>query len=81
MTGLDIFALIILFTIGATVLSVFVILGMLPGKIAKQRLHPQQEAISIGSWIALVAGGVLWPVILIWSYTKVQASKEEGANT
>ncbi len=81
MTALDIFALIILITIGATALLIFVVLGMLPGKVAKQRSHPQHEAINIGSWIALVAGGVLWPLILIWSYTKVPTSQEEGANT
>jgi NADH:ubiquinone oxidoreductase subunit 6 (subunit J) len=80
-TALDIFALIILITIGATALLIFVVLGMLPGKVAKQRSHPQHEAINIGSWIALVAGGVLWPLILIWSYTKVPTSQEEGANT
>ena len=79
MSGLDIFAAIVLLVIIAVVLGVFVLLGMWPSIVAKQRNHPQVEAITIGSWVALIAGGVLWPVILIWSYIKPtdQANKGE----
>lgn len=70
MSGIDIFALIVLITIIATVIVIFVFLGMWPGKVAKERNHPQVEAITIGSWVALIAGGILWPIILIWAYMK-----------
>lgn len=70
MSGIDIFALIVLIIIIGTILAAFVFLGLWPGKIARQRNHPQVEAITIGSWVALIAGGVLWPIILIWAYVK-----------
>ena len=70
MSGIDIFALIVLIIIIGTALAAFVFLGLWPGNIARQRNHPQVEAITIGSWVALIAGGVLWPIILIWAYVK-----------
>ena len=70
MSGIDIFALIVLLVIIGTVMAIFIFLGLWPGKIARQRNHPQVEAITIGSWVALIAGGVLWPIILIWAYVK-----------
>lgn len=70
MSGLDVFALIVLLVIIGSVLALFVFMGMWPGKVAKQNNHPQVEAITIGSWVALLAGGILWPIILIWAYIK-----------
>jgi hypothetical protein len=69
MTGLDIFALIVLLVLVATFVGAFIFLGLWPGMIAKQRNHPQVDAITIGGWIGLLAGGVLWPLTLIWAYT------------
>lgn len=68
MAGLEIFALIVLFVLVCTGIGIVVVLGILPGKIAAERNHPYQEAIRIGSWVALLAGGVLWPLLLIWAY-------------
>lgn len=81
MSGLDIFALIVLLVLLAVIMVVFVLLGLWPGKAAKQRQHPQVDAITIGSWVGLLAGGVLWPLVLIWAYTQPlsrnsQASKD-----
>jgi uncharacterized BrkB/YihY/UPF0761 family membrane protein len=70
MTGLDIFALIVLLVLVSTILAFVVFLGMWPAMAAKKNNHPQLEAITVGSWVALLAGGVLWPVILIWAYIK-----------
>lgn len=68
MTGIDIFALIILITIACTGVGVFVYLAMWPGKVAKQRGHAQAEAIQVGSWVTLIAGGIFWPLVVIWAY-------------
>ncbi len=68
MSALDIFALFVLLVMIVAGIGLFVVLGMLPGKVAEQRNHPYQQAIAIGSWVALVAGGVLWPILLIWAY-------------
>ena len=43
MTGLDIFALIILLVLVVTGLGIWAMLGMYPGKIARQRNHPQSD--------------------------------------
>jgi len=45
-------------------------LGMLPGKIAKGRNHPQTEAINVASWLGIITLGVLWPFALIWAYIR-----------
>jgi len=45
-------------------------MGLWPGKVASQNNHPQAEAIKIGSWVALIMGFALWPLVLIWAYTK-----------
>ena len=81
MTGIDIFALLVLLILVATVIFVFVFLGMWPGKVARQRNHPQADAINIGSWVGLIAGGVLWPFILIWAYTKPFSRPSPGASS
>jgi len=70
MTFIDIFTWIVLLIIVATVVGVFVFMGLWPGKVASQNNHPQAEAIKIGSWVALIMGFALWPVVLVWAYTK-----------
>lgn len=66
--GLMIFSWIVLLTILGCLIGGLVWLGLWPGKVAQQRQHPYTDAIAIGSWVALVAGGILWPLILIWAY-------------
>jgi prepilin signal peptidase PulO-like enzyme (type II secretory pathway) len=65
---IDIFSWIVLLTMVASGLGIFIYLGLWPGKVAKQRNHPYVDAITIGSWVLLIAGGVLWPLMLIWAY-------------
>ena len=55
-------------------------LGMLPGKIAKGRNHPQAEAINVASWLGIITLGVLWPFALIWAYIRPrEQSAVEGS--
>ncbi|WP_425046350.1 DUF3302 domain-containing protein [Primorskyibacter sp. S87] len=70
MTGLDYFAWIILITLVIVAVAGFIILAMLPGKIAAKRGHPQAEAIMVAGWCGALMGGVLWPLALIWSMTR-----------
>ena len=70
MSGLDIFAIIVLLILVFAVLAIWVVLAMLPGKIATKRNHPQAEAINIGGWLGAILGGVFWPIFLIWAFTK-----------
>ena len=70
MTGLDIFALVILIVLAVAAVGIWVLLGMLPGKIARERGHPQAEAISVCGWWGVITMGLLLPVAWIWAYTK-----------
>ena len=70
MSGLDIFAWIVLVVLILTVIVGFVTLAMLPGKIAKQREHPQADAINVAGWVGAITFGVFWPLALIWAFTK-----------
>ena len=67
--ALDIFTFVVLIVLVAAFLVLAAVLGALPGKIAKQREHPQQEAINVCGWIGLLTLGLLWPLALIWAYT------------
>lgn len=66
---MDIFALIILIILAVTIVAVWAILGMMPGKIARERNHPQAEAINVCGWWGVITMGLLLPVAWIWAYT------------
>jgi len=69
MTGLDVFALIVLIVLISAVVGIWVILGMMPGKIARTRNHPQAEAINVCGWWGVITMGILLPLAFIWAYT------------
>ena len=77
MTGLDIFALFVLLVLLVAAVAVWVILGMWPGKIARERNHPQAEAINVCGWWGVITMGLLLPVAWIWAYTKSVAKPME----
>jgi Kef-type K+ transport system membrane component KefB len=70
MTGLDYFAWIVLIVLLITAILIWIVLAMLPGKIAKQRNHPQADAINVSGWLGALMFGVFWPFALIWAFTK-----------
>ena len=91
MTGLDIFALTILLVLVVTGLGIWAMLGMYPGKIARQRNHPQAAAINVCGWWGAITMGLLTPIAFIWAYTnfdstltgkpkrdRTQSEQEEG---
>jgi hypothetical protein len=49
---LDIFALVVIAVLIGVVIWLVVLLGNMPGEIARKRNHPQAEAISALGWIA-----------------------------
>jgi hypothetical protein len=75
MSGLDIFAWIVLLILVASALAIFFIAGWLPGHIAKTRGHPHVEAVTVAGWVTLIFGFALWPIVLIWAYVDVPASR------
>ena len=77
MTLLDAFALIVLLVLVASAVAIWVILGMLPGRIARQRNHPYADAINVCGWWGVITMGLLCPVAFIWAYTHPQSSASE----
>ena len=65
---LDIFALIVIAVLVAAAIAVVVLLGNLPGRIARQRANPQADAITALGWIGIATLGLAWPVALVWAY-------------
>ena len=76
MSGLDIFAWIVLLVLVATLVAIVVALGMMPGRIARRRGHPWAEAVAVGSWATLIFGFVFWPLVMIWAYVDVPERRE-----
>ena len=66
---LKLFAMLVLLFAMAAFVFVVVVLGGLPGKIARERNHHQADAINVCGWAGL-ATGVFWLVALVWAYTK-----------
>lgn len=67
---MDIFALIVILVILAAAIWIVVTLGSLPGQIAREKNHPQAEAINILGWIGILTLGIGWFVAIVWAYTK-----------
>jgi uncharacterized membrane-anchored protein len=68
--ALNIFALIVMFVVAAVLIWLVVLLGSFPGKIARERKHPQADAITALSWIGLITLGAGWLVAIVWAYSK-----------
>ncbi len=66
---LEIFALVVLLVLLAALIAGWILLGLMPGKIARERNHPQAEAITICGWWGIFTVGLLLPVAWIWAYT------------
>lgn len=67
---LDVFTFIVLAVLLAVAMFCFMKLGELPGKIASRRNHPQADAITICGWLGVLTLGLLWPIAIIWAYTR-----------
>ena len=77
MTALDVFALVVLVVLVLTALAAWAMLGMYPGKIARQRNHPQAEAISACGWWGAITMGILTPIAFIWAFSAVPGGGRE----
>lgn len=75
---LDIFALLVIGLLIAVVIWLVVLLGNLPGDIARKRNHPQSEAISALGWIGVITMGLGWFVALVWAYYKPETPASAG---
>jgi CBS domain containing-hemolysin-like protein len=65
--GIAWFALILVPIVAVTV---FLLVHVMPEKIAHKKGHPQTGAIQCLCLLSLVFGGLLWPIAWLWAYTK-----------
>jgi len=78
---LDIFALVVIALLLAVVIWLVVLLGNMPGDIARKRNHPQSQAISALGWIGIITMGLGWFIAIVWAYYRPENSTavEENA--
>ena len=79
MSALDIFALVIIVFLIIAFATVIVVLGSLPGKIARKRGHPHADAVNVASWIG-IATGILWPFAFVWAFLPVPGGGKAPAD-
>lgn len=66
----DIIAVVVLIFVPIVGIGLFLMVHVLPEKIAHHRHHPQTEAITTLCLLSLVFGGLLWPLAWLWAFTK-----------
>jgi len=63
-------AWVVLFIAPLAAIGIFLIIHILPEKIAEKKKHPQLDAIKTLCLLSLVFGGMLWPLAWLWAYTR-----------
>jgi hypothetical protein len=63
-------AWVVLFIAPLAAIGIFLIIHILPEKIAEKKEHPQLDAIKTLCILSLFFGGMLWPLAWLWAYTK-----------
>jgi len=69
-TAADVLAWIVLIVAPIVGITVFLLVHILPEKIAEKKQHPQAKAIQCLCLLSLVFGGLLWPLAWLWAYSK-----------
>jgi Protein of unknown function (DUF3302) len=63
----DIAAIVLLAAILLVACIVLILLGSLPGAIAKKRNHPQADAVTALGWVGLIFV-FCWPIAIAWAF-------------
>lgn len=66
----DVLTWVVLIVAPVVGIVVFLLIHILPEKIAEKKQHPQAKAIQCLCLLSLVFGGLLWPIAWLWAYTK-----------
>lgn len=67
---LEVFALIVLLVLVTAAVWLVVVIGNIPGNMARAAGHPQADAISILAWVGILTLGLGWFIALVWARTK-----------
>lgn len=66
----DIMSWVVLIVLPPISLTIFWKLHVIPEEVAKERNHPQADAIHMVCLLSLVFGGLFWPIAFVWAYTR-----------
>ena len=69
-TAADVMTWVVLVIAPIIAIGVFLLIHILPEKIAEKNHHPQTKAIQVLCLLSLFFGGMLWPLAWLWAYTK-----------
>jgi len=69
-TVADVIAWFAFIIVPPVLIGVFLLVHILPEKVAEKRRHPQLGAIKCLCLLSLCFGGLLWPIAWLWAYTK-----------
>jgi uncharacterized membrane protein YfcA len=57
----------------------YTVLAKMPGDKARERNHPQADAINVLGWIGLLLGVAPWLVALVWAYMRTDTGQVAAA--
>jgi hypothetical protein len=66
----DVIAWFAFIIVPPVLIGVFLLVHILPEKVAEKRHHPQLGAIKCLCLLSLCFGGLLWPIAWLWAYSK-----------
>ena len=66
----DVIAWFAFIIVPPVLIGVFLLVHILPEKVAEKRRHPQLGAIKCLCFLSLCFGGLLWPIAWLWAYSK-----------
>ena len=69
-TAADVMAWVVLIFAPIAGIGIFLLVHILPEKIAEKKQHPQAKAIQVLCLLSLAFGGLLWPMAWLWAYSK-----------
>jgi hypothetical protein len=61
------------------IIWLYTVLAKMPGETARERDHPQADAINVLGWIGLLLGIAPWLVALVWAYTRTDSMQNQTA--
>ena len=70
---------VILVILVMVVAVIYIEIASMPGKTARERGHPQADAINMLGWIGLLLGVGPWLVAMVWS--RMQPLKINGGSS
>ena len=69
-TVANVLAWFVILVVPGAAIAVFLVIHVLPEKIAEKRHHPHKDSIKVLCILSLFFGGMLWPFAWLWAYTR-----------